>query len=151
MPIVIVSKKKDIPLSDKNLRTICDEVVTFALNTSQAPLQPGNTIISIDNGMDARDGIDILIRVECCYTEDRFVKRDESSELIRNLVRKAYRGIKTGPSDPKDPDEIEVAVWVVYLNAAYAGPENLNKPNVKMSKSSSMFKRIKIRCGFSPN
>lgn len=147
MPIVMVNKKPCI--LGRNLRVICDEVITFALNTKQGPLQPGNTVVVI-NSSDMDSDIDVLIQVECCYFDDRYEKCDEKSSLIRDLVAKAYLDTRTGVFYPIEPAEIKVVVWVKYLDAAYAGPEEPNGPRVKMTKS-AMLKRIMVRCGFSSN
>lgn len=145
MPMIIISTKPGVIVDEKALSVICDEVVTYALNTNEGPLQPGNTTIIV-NKDNRENGIDAVIQVKCCFFQDRYESCQERADLIRELVVKAYAFTRTGGCIPC-LSQIRVAIWVEFLPAAYSGPEDDQKDKVEMTES-AMFERIRSRCGF---
>lgn len=144
MPIVTISTKPSSRFDNKALRIICDEVITFALNTTEGPLQPGNTTI-LANEHNTEINIDVLVQVKCCFYTDRYNLGQQKADLIKDLITQAYSYTRTGGS--RGPNHIVVAVWVEFLSADYSGPEEEQLDKVEMTEP-AMKARILKRCGF---
>lgn len=146
MVLVTVSTNPRFYLSENRIRAIFDEVVVYALNTKQGPLQPGDTDILINDSKTDPD-IDILIQVECRDFPDRIAKQAESLTSIKDLTEKAYYITRTG-GGISVPDKINVVVYIKYINVVHASKSK--KTNVEMTES-AVIERIRIRCGFASN
>jgi len=144
MPIVTISKKPKFGISQFDLRVICDEVVTFALNTEQGPLQPGSAMILI-NDDNTEKKVDLVIQIRCWYFEDRYDSCHERADLIRSLIRRAY--IDTRTDIQSCSADIKIAVCMSYDIDAWSKSKEPTRPKVEMTET-AMMARIQKRCGF---
>ncbi|MEI7689692.1 MAG: hypothetical protein WCI79_01850 [Candidatus Saccharibacteria bacterium] len=146
MPIVIISKRPDVRFSEFDMRHIFDEVVPYVLSTVQNPLQPGNTVIEVNDNLTEKK-VDLVVDICCFRDEERYATRDENAEKISTLATQAYINTRTGADVCSA--KIKIGVCIRHDMDAWFRPREGDpvSPKLEMTET-AMMARIRKRCGF---